>query len=402
VSPFTLDYLARMEAFGLVGLTLQGALVALSWLGWERATRGASANLRHRLICAHFLALAILPALTLAVLQWTVSGMVVTRAGPAEALRPWLGAARPLVALALPAAGTWLAGVMLVGARLAVEGRRLRRLTLSPASPALAQRVAALAAGVHVCEADVASPLVMGVRRPVLVLPHSLDTRLTPDELNAVLLHELAHIERGDFGWNLAQSLLLAVLWFNPAAWMLHARLRREREVRCDALAVRRGAAPTALARALVRLAETCAAPPLAMALTGRTDLRVRLERLLTPGGDRPASVRRLTVALAATGLCLLALGAGRLALCDPSIRDSYVASAFGPTISIEAADRAGPFAVQIRQGRVVAATLGREPLPPARILQRGGRVILIGGPRQPVVALTVSPRGFIFWNARS
>jgi hypothetical protein len=36
------------------------------------------------------------------------------------------------------------------------------------------------------------------------------------------------------------------------------------------------------------------------------------------------------------------------------------------------------------------------------RILQNGGRVILIGGSRQPVVALTVSPRGFIFWNARS
>jgi hypothetical protein len=242
----------------------------------------------------------------------------------------------------------------------------------------------------------------MGVRRPVLVLPRGLDARLTSDELDAVLLHELAHIERGDFGWNLAQSLLLAILWFHPAAWMLHARLRREREVRCDALATRRGAAPTVLARALVRLAETHAAPPLAMALTGRTDLRVRLERLLAPESDRPASARHLGPAIAATGLCLLALGAGRLALLDPSIRDSYVASAFGPTISIEAQDPAGRFAVKVRQGRVVAATLGRDPVPSTRILQNGGRVILIGGSRQPVVALTVSPRGFIFWNARS
>ena len=70
---FTAAYLARLEVWGLAAACLQGTLVMFSWIGWERATRHAAAATRHRLACLHFAALALSPALIVAVLHWTVS-----------------------------------------------------------------------------------------------------------------------------------------------------------------------------------------------------------------------------------------------------------------------------------------------------------------------------------------
>jgi beta-lactamase regulating signal transducer with metallopeptidase domain len=392
---FTLDYLARVELWGFATIAGQDVLVALSWAVWSRLSPGLAAG-RHRLACAHFAALAVLPLATLAVLQWTVSGMA--QAGRCACAHPAEALPTPVPALAL--AAVWLGGALVMGLRLAADARRLAALRVRPAPAAVTQRVHALTPGVVVFEADVASPQVIGLRRPRLVLPLGLGQTLTPDELDAVLRHELAHLARRDFAWNLAQRLLLAVLWFHPAAWLLYGRVSREREIRCDALAVRAGASRTGLARALVRLAEAQAAPTLAMDLLGRSELSVRLRRLL----DAPAAAptpSRAGWALTASAICLTTLGAGRLAVLDPEIRDAYVASAFGPTILVQARDPAGPFAVRIRQGRVVAASLGPEPLPPARIRQSGARVTLVGA-RQPPVALTISPQGSIFWDART
>ena len=73
MNAFTAEYLARLELWGLLASLAQGALVLLSWHAWQRAALGAS--VRHRLACAHFAALGVLPALTLVILQATVAGM---------------------------------------------------------------------------------------------------------------------------------------------------------------------------------------------------------------------------------------------------------------------------------------------------------------------------------------
>jgi beta-lactamase regulating signal transducer with metallopeptidase domain len=404
MSPFTLAYLARLEAWALLAVLLQGALVWLSWAAWEGATPASAARLRHRLACLHLAALVLLPALTLAVLQWSVEGMVYTvRCDRACAAgEPGYG---PLLALAAPAALIWASGAAIMAARLALGAWALRRLPTRPASAATVEAVGRLASrwggrlSLQVREAEVDAPQVIGLRRPMLLLPPRFCDRLGPDEREAVLLHELAHAARGDFGWNLVQRLILAALWFHPTAWRLYRRLRQEREARCDALAVRRGASPAGLARALVRLAEDRSRGRLGMALSNRSDLAVRLRRLVDAGAQRPPARVAGGLALLASALCVLTLGAGRLVRADPSIRDAYVASAFGPTLSLEAHDRAGSFTVEVRQGRVVAASVGRRP---AQVVQRGGEVLLIGAPDRPVVALTVSPQGGIRWAARS
>ena len=407
MSAFTLDYLARLELWGLALVVLQGGLVLASWLAWDRATANAAAASRHRLAGAHFAALAILPLAVLAVLQWTVTGMgpATPHESPAGEIASLAAGHRGVLAVVLAAA--WLAGAALMLAQLARELRRVARLHREPAPAAwvaelrrLARR-GRLAAVPALVVADVASPQVVGLRRAVLIAPRGFGARLPAAERKAVLLHELAHVRRRDFGWNLVQRVALALLWFHPAAWVLHARLARERELCCDALAVRHGASPTALARALVRLAEGAARPGLAMAIARRSELGARVHRLLGVE-SAPASGGMRAAAVAASVLCLVAFGAGRLGARDTAMGDLYKASDFGPTIAIQAHDASGAFALQVRQGRVIEASVEAQPIPPGRILQQGSRVTLMGAARQPIVVLTVSPQGTIHWKARS
>ena len=82
------------------------------------------------------------------------------------------------------------------------------------------------------------SPAVVGVLVPTLILPLSLMTTLTPEQIRFILLHELAHIRRGDYLANLFQLFAEALLFFNPAVWWISHQIRREREASCDALAI--------------------------------------------------------------------------------------------------------------------------------------------------------------------
>jgi beta-lactamase regulating signal transducer with metallopeptidase domain len=78
-------------------------------------------------------------------------------------------------------------------------------------------------------------PAACGVLSPVIVLPQRLIASLGRDELRLVLLHELIHVRRHDALVDLAAWGIACVHWFNPAAWLALAGLRRERELACDA-----------------------------------------------------------------------------------------------------------------------------------------------------------------------
>ena len=405
---FTAAYLARLEVWGLAAACLQGALVMLSWFGWERATRHATAATRHRLACLHFAALVLSPMLIVAVLHWTVSRMGVAppHGSPADELPRQLAGYRMFLALALPLAALWMAGVAAMWLRLARDAWQLRRLRRHPAPAGLLRTVHRLAVermgmavpAVRLAEID--SPQVVGLWRPAIIVPVGL-LRLSPAEQEALLLHELAHAQRHDFRWNLLQRIALAAFWFHPAAWLLYRRVMREREMRCDALAVRHGASALELARGLVRLAEGRMPSALAMAITGG-DFVARVHRLLAVDAmpaTSPMGARPLAFALSA--LCLLALAGGRLGRVDTSMADLYHASTFGPIVSVLASDPAGSFALRIRHGQVLAATIGQQPLSRDRIRQQGDRVTLLDAASQPILALIVTPQDRIEWEAR-
>ena len=402
MNAFTAGYVARLELWGLLAVLLQGLLILGSWRAWQRAALAPAT--RHRLACAHFAALGVLPLLTVAILQATVAGMAGQQPHGATivALPSALGDVRS--GLALGVAVVWGAGVAVMLLRLAHEARVLARVRHAPAPAAVGAALRRTARGglvdaiPQIREAAVPSPQVTGWRRPLLLVPRGLSATLATAELDAVLLHELAHVRRGDLRWNLLQRVVLALLWFHPVAWSLQASVARERERCCDALAVRHGAQPTALACALVKLAEAGARPTLAMAMSQGGALVERVRGLLEPAQAAATPRRRAALALAISLACVFALGAGRLALADPALGEFYMASAFGPTVAIQAHDGAGSFALWVRQGRVIQASVRDQPV---RIVQQGDRVTLTDAARAPLLVLTVTPQGRVQWESR-
>jgi beta-lactamase regulating signal transducer with metallopeptidase domain len=110
---------------------------------------------------------------------------------------------------------------------------------------------------VRVCVSDgLQVPTAIGFIKPLVVLPAWSIRELSASELNAILLHELAHLRRWDDWTNLAQKLLRAVFFFHPAVWWIEGKLSLEREMACDDAVLAETANPRAYARCLVSVAE--------------------------------------------------------------------------------------------------------------------------------------------------
>jgi beta-lactamase regulating signal transducer with metallopeptidase domain len=130
---------------------------------------------------------------------------------------------------------------------------------LATLDPSVAQTLSDFRAvrSVELCSSeDLCVPTAVGFFRPSVVLPNWTLTELSPAELNAVLLHELAHLQRWDDWTNLAQKVLRAVFFFHPAVWFVENRLSLEREMACDDLVLSQTSNPRAYAECLVSLAE--------------------------------------------------------------------------------------------------------------------------------------------------
>jgi beta-lactamase regulating signal transducer with metallopeptidase domain len=99
-------------------------------------------------------------------------------------------------------------------------------------------------------------PTAIGFIKPLVVFPAWALGELSPTELNAILLHELAHLRRWDDWTNLAQKLLCAVFFFHPAIWWIESKLSLEREMACDDAVLADTVNPRAYAACLVTVAE--------------------------------------------------------------------------------------------------------------------------------------------------
>ncbi len=102
----------------------------------------------------------------------------------------------------------------------------------------------------------VGGPSALGFFRPLIALPASLIDELAPEDLNRVLLHELAHVRRCDDWSNLAQKVVRALLFFHPVVWWIERRISLEREMACDEAVIAATANPRAYAECLAFLAE--------------------------------------------------------------------------------------------------------------------------------------------------
>ena len=126
-------------------------------------------------------------------------------------------------------------------------------------------------------------PMVVGVFKPLILFPVGLISQLEIEEVEAIIVHELAHIVRADYFFNLLQSCIEALLYFNPGVWWISAMIRSERENCCDDLALDVCGNSIGYAKALVKLEEMQAtAPSLAVALfRNKKSLLIRIKRIL-------------------------------------------------------------------------------------------------------------------------
>ena len=214
----------------------------------------------------------------------------------------------------------WLLGVACLSMRTIGGWRlihRLRRSALLPAPEAIHANFVLLRerlgitrqVSLHISH-HLQGPLAIGIVRSLVILPASALLALSPDQLEAVLAHELGHVRRADYLWNLVQTMVETLLFFHPAVWWLGRRLRQQRELCCDDVAVQSCADPLVYATALLRLEERRTQRlSLAMALDGHrpwSGLSLRIARIL---GETNAEVRpRELVPIPLAALCAVFL----------------------------------------------------------------------------------------------
>ncbi len=147
------------------------------------------------------------------------------------------------------------------------------------------------------------TPQVIGFLKPVILLPAACLTNLSPEQLEAVLLHELVHIKRNDYLVNLFVTSTEILFFFNPFVKQLTAGIRKEREYSCDDMVIQFQYHPHNYASALLTLEKNRLLPVtygIAAAGKNQQQLLTRIERIMGIQ-NRQTGFYRL-------GACLLAL----------------------------------------------------------------------------------------------
>ncbi|HEK19567.1 M56 family metallopeptidase [Mucilaginibacter sp.] len=164
-------------------------------------------------------------------------------------------------------------------------------------------------------------PCIAGYLKPVILLPVTLSTYLEADEIEAILLHELAHIKRNDYLVNLLQQVIATLLFFNPCVLLINKIIGEERENACDDMVVNATATPVIYAKALFKLEQSRQNQlQLALAVTGKKyHLLNRIERIMKTKKQIP-SIRPTIVAM-----LILTVSACSIALLKPEIAQGKV-----------------------------------------------------------------------------
>lgn len=358
------------------GLWEAAILAAAAWLVL-RFMRQGNATTRHSVLAAALFASLILPIVT------TVIATMTTRAQPsvtvnitktndvAPATRPHQGAlpahrqvgqtppvaAMPATALrqfhmvvprlnltlprafALAIVALWLAGAAFVLLRLFrslfyLEGLKRHSLPVPVEYRSQLVRWSAAIKGsreVRLCRSsEVVIPIAVGLFDAMILVPERLLEELAPNEIDQIVLHELAHLRRADDWVNAVERIAQALLFFNPGIAWLVAQLDLEREVACDDWVLQQNDA-VPYASCLAKVVETTMWPCPAMSAPGafvtRRDMSVRIERLLLRHRDVRVRTSLGPIGLAVTAFATLCIA---IAFVSPSI--AYTTAPVPPT----------------------------------------------------------------------
>lgn len=372
----------------LLDASLKGLFLCLAAGAAVLALRRASAAARHLVWRLAFVGLLALPALAAVLPLWRVPlpGLMAVSPAPepvrqkqAQAPLPVSSASFQVPAPTVSAAASsgelgsaqagglaiswrtaalaiWLAGALAMLGSLAVALARVRwqrrhaRLITDEAWTGLLDRVCTdlgitrpvelLAGG------EQAMPMTWGWRRPAVLLPASAESWPEPRR-RAVLLHELAHVARGDYLTQLAAEVARSLYWFNPLVWRAARRLRLESEHACDDRVLAAGTRASDYAGELLDIARSLravrAVAPAGLAMARPSELTGRLLAVLDGERNRRCISRRFTLpAWLATACLVIPLAALTPALspaAEPAADEKPARSIFkrdGRTLSID------------------------------------------------------------------
>jgi beta-lactamase regulating signal transducer with metallopeptidase domain len=169
----------------------------------------------------------------------------------------------------------------------------------------------------------VTTAAVLGCGAPVIAVAPSLVTTLDPDELDRVLVHEWAHVQRHDELVNLLQVLVRVMVGWHPAAWWIDRRLQIEREIACDEMTIELTGSAKSYAACLLKLAglrgggRTALAAPAVLMASG---LRARVTRIVSRHAFIAPLVSRSIATAIVSVLCLVSISVGGLTLVESTV----------------------------------------------------------------------------------
>lgn len=149
------------------------------------------------------------------------------------------------------------------------------------------------------------SPLTLGFLKPVILIPVASINHLTSEQMEAVILHELAHIKRADYLYNLLISIVEITLFFNPFTQLISKIIKKERENSCDDWVLQFQYNASMYAEALLQIAYLQTTPLLSMNASGKTkgDLLLRIKRIIQPKNQTFNYRQQLLALLLMTGI---------------------------------------------------------------------------------------------------
>jgi bla regulator protein blaR1 len=249
-----------------------------------------------------------------------------SRPAPDGSAAPLADAAPSVSAIAQPVLITiWFAGAVGVLGLWLLRCRRIARVIRSAAPLSDARVIGALdriarARGVRESVRAVASettlePGIFGLARPVLIWPQGISVRLSEEQIEAILVHELCHVARRDNLAAAAHVVVQAMFWFHPMVWWIGARLVNERERACDEAVLQAGSDPDVYAESILKTCQySVEAPVLCMAGVTGPELSKRMEHIMsTDAGQKLNRTKKAILAAAAASAVVGPIGIGLL-----------------------------------------------------------------------------------------
>jgi uncharacterized protein (TIGR03435 family) len=280
----------------------------------------------------------------------------------------------------------WLAGAVVFWVRLAggwVVTARMRSMLVRRAPPEWQEKFRKLGAQIGISRpvrllvsALVQVPTVVGWLRPMVLVPVGALGGLPTEHVEALLLHELAHIRRHDYLINILQSVAESLLFYHPAVWWVSGHIRAERELCCDDVAVAIGGDALTYARALAQLESYRPAHFTAAMAANGGSLANRIARLL--GQSRPVIRTGMGPDVITVAVLLVVAAYGLFG--QSAVAPRFAVTSIKRNPSREQLSIAAPMGVGYRPGgRLVA---GNAPL--TMLIQRAYSVQgfqVVGGP---------------------